>query len=165
MLLMKSGGTIPLGILIHHAARLMQKRFELRAADYGLSSAQWRLLVRLIKDEGVAQKRLAELLEIEPISVSRLLDRMEEGGWIERRASSEDRRVRMVFATEKARGAFGKVKEVAGTIYDEALAGLSEAERKTLVHALETIVANLADGEPVCGAPGRDDATAARETN
>ena len=82
---MKSGGTIPLGILIHHAARLMQKRFELRAAEYGLSSAQWRLLVRLIKDEGVAQKRLAEVLEIEPISVSRLLDRMEEGDWIERK--------------------------------------------------------------------------------
>ena len=57
---------------------LMRKRFEARASGLGLSSAQWRLLVRVAKEDGVAQARLAELLEIEPISVSRLVDRMEE---------------------------------------------------------------------------------------
>ena len=83
---MNSDGIDRLGFLIHDAQRLMRKRFETRGAAYGLSSAQWRLMVRLVKEEGVEpQARLAELLEIEPISVSRLLDRMEEGGWIERR--------------------------------------------------------------------------------
>ena len=86
MALMKHGdGTERLGFLIHDAARLMRKRFEMRAAGHDLSAAQWRLLFRIVKEEGMAQARLAELLEIEPISVSRLLDRMEEGGWIERR--------------------------------------------------------------------------------
>lgn len=86
---MELDGTERLGFLIHDAARLMRKRFETLGRRHGLSSAQWRLLVRVVKDEGVAQARLAELLEVEPISVSRLLDRMEEAGWIERRQGSD----------------------------------------------------------------------------
>ena len=102
----------------------MRKRFETKGRSLGLSSAQWRLMVRLVKEEGVAQARLAELLEIEPISVSRLLDRMEEGGWIERRPDATDRRVRMIFPTDKSRDAFASIKSVAGEVYEEALAGL-----------------------------------------
>ena len=105
MPLMVTDGIDRLGFLIHDATRLLRKRFEARASGLGLSSAQWRLLVRVAKEEGVAQARLAELLEIEPISVSRLVDRMEEGGWIERRPDATDRRVRMIFPTAKgARG-------------------------------------------------------------
>ena len=89
MALMTTDGIDRLGFLIHDSARLLRKRFEEKGRAYGLSAAQWRLLVRLVKEEGVAQARLAELLEIEPISVSRLLDRMEEGGWIERRAGRQ----------------------------------------------------------------------------
>ena len=128
MPLMNSDGTDRLGFLIHDAQRLLRKRFETRARGYGLSAAQWRLLVRLVKDEGVAAGAAAELLEIEPISVSRLLDRMEEGGWVERRQDASDRRVRMIFPTDKSRSAFAAVKSVAGDVYEEALAGLS-AER------------------------------------
>src|SRR5690606_9656687 len=114
--------------------------------------AQWRLLVRLIKEEGVAQARLAELLEIEAISLSGLLDRMEEGGWIERRADASDRRVRMIFPTGKSRQAFAAIKGVAGEVYDLALAGLTAEEKLTLVKGLNTIITNLADGEtPACG--------------
>ena len=100
-----------------------------------------------LKEEGVAQARLAELLEIEPISVSRLLDRMEEGGWIERRQDSTDRRVRMIFPTEKTRAVFAEVKAVAGEVYERALAGLSTEERLATVHGLRTIVENLSAGE------------------
>ena len=88
-----------IGFLIHDVQRLMRKRFEARASGLGLSSAQWRLLVRVAKEDGVAQARLAELLEIEPISVSRLVDRMEEFGWVERRRSTEDRRRQGLFLT------------------------------------------------------------------
>ena len=83
-----------LGLLIHDSARLMRRRFDARASAHGLSSAQWRLLVRVAKEPGIAQARIAELLEIEPISVSRLVDRMEDSGWIERRPDPADRRVR-----------------------------------------------------------------------
>ncbi len=145
---MVTDGIDRLGFLIHDAARLLRKRFEAKGSAYGLSAAQWRLLVRLVKDEGVAQARLAELLEIEPISVSRLLDRMEEGGWIERRQDASDRRVRIIFPTDKSREAFAAIKSVAGEVYDLALAGLSAEEKRTLVKSLNAIITNLSDGEP-----------------
>ena len=151
MALMTNDGTERLGFLLHDAARLMRKRFEMRGSVYGLSAAQWRLLVRVVKDEGVAQARLAELLEIEPISVSRLIDRMEEGGWIERRQDASDRRVRTIFPTDKSRDAFAAIKGAAGEVYDLALAGLTAEERQTLVKGLNTIITNLAEGEtPAC---------------
>lgn len=140
-------GTDRLGFLLHDATRLLRKRFEARGSRYGLSSAQWRLLVRLVKEEGVAQARLAELLEIEPISVSRLIDRMEQAGWVERRHDPADRRVRMVFPTGQAREAYGEVKSVAGEVYAEALAGLSDEEKRILIRGLDRITTNLADDE------------------
>lgn len=140
-------GTDRLGFLIQDAARLMRKRFEARGSQYGPSAAQWRLLFRLVKEEGVAQARLAELLEIEPISVSRLLDRMEDGGWIERRPDAADRGVRMVFPTPKAREAYGVVKSMAGEVYEEALAGVPDEARRALIEALEAISKNLSDSE------------------
>ncbi len=153
MRLMNNEGVDRLGFLIHDAARLMRRTFEQRGSEYGLSAAQWRLLVRLIKEEGVAQARLAELLEIEPISVSRLLDRMEEAGWVERRQGTSDRRVRMVFPTDKTRDVFTKIKAVAGDVYERALTGLTPDERQATIHGLRVIVDNLSAGdtaEPNC---------------
>jgi DNA-binding MarR family transcriptional regulator len=153
MRLMTTDGTDRLGFLLHDAARLMRKRFEARGSAYGLSAAQWRLLVRVVKDEGVAQARLAELLEIEPISVSRLIDRMEEGGWIERRQDAGDRRVRMIFPTTRSREVFAAIKSVAGDVYEEALKGLSPQERRATIHGLNTIIENLSGEEAsACGA-------------
>lgn len=147
MALMTTDGTDRLGFLIHDAARLMRKRFEKRAGGYGLSAAQWRLLARVVKDEGVPQARLAELLEIEPISVSRLIDRMEEGGWIERRQDEKDRRVRTIHPTHKSRDAFAAIKGLAGEVYEDALAGLSTEARRKTIEGLRAIVENLSDGE------------------
>lgn len=148
---MTSDGIDRLGFLIHDAQRLLRKRFEARGAEYGLSAAQWRLLVRLVKDEGAPQARLAELLEIEPISVSRLLDRMEAGGWIVRRQDVSDRRIRMIFPTDKSRAAFAAVKSIAGEVYEQALAGLPGEDRRALIRGLSCIVENLSDGEmPSC---------------
>jgi DNA-binding MarR family transcriptional regulator len=147
MPLMNTDGIERLGFLIHDSARLMRKRFEAKGSAYGLSAAQWRLLVRVVKEEGIAQARIAELLEIEPISVSRLLDRMEEGGWIERRPDATDRRVRMIFPTDKSRETFAAIKSVAGEVYDAALAGLDADEKRALIKCLSTIITNLSDAE------------------
>lgn len=144
---MVSEGIDRLGFLIHDVHRLMRKRFEARAGESGLSSAQWRLMVRVAKEEGIAQARLAELLEIEPISVSRLIDRMEEGGWIERRSDAADRRVRTIYPTQKAKDAYAHIKGIAGDVYEQSLAGLSAGDKAALIKGLTTMVANLADGE------------------
>jgi DNA-binding MarR family transcriptional regulator len=161
---MKKDGHHSLGFLIHDAARLLRKRFEERAAGTGLSSAQWRLLFRLVREEGVPQARLAEILEIEPISVSRLLDRMEDGGWIERRPHATDRRVRVIYATDRARDAFGEIKGMVEEIYDEALAGLTAEARRMLIASLEQVRANLADDEAGCD-PGAVDGSATQQTD
>lgn len=146
---MENGGIDRLGFLIHDAARLLRKRFEKRGSQHGLSAAQWRLLVRVVKEEGIAQARLAEFLEIEPISVSRLIDRMEEAGWIERRADPRDRRIRTIFPTPRSRDAYGEIKSHAGEVYEEALASLPLEGRRALIAGLDLIISNLSDGDAV----------------
>lgn len=141
---MKCENTSTLGFLLHDATRLIRRRFELRGQAFGLSSAQWRLMVHLVREGAASQARIAELLEIEPISVSRLVDRMEQAGWVERGTDPNDRRVRLLRPSEKAMGAFAEVKAVAGEIYEEALSGLSADERDILMRGLATVAANLA---------------------
>jgi len=148
---LKSSEVERLGFLLHNIPRLVRKRFEGQGNPHGLSVAQWRLLSWILKGHGANQARLAELLEIEPISVSRLLDRMEESGWVERRQGVEDRRVRMVFATPKACEAHKEMKKLAVQIYEEALAGIDEQQRGALMAALEKMAENLSDGDAPCG--------------
>lgn len=139
-----------LGLLLHDAARAVRKRFEARAEAYGLTSAQWRMLLRVCKtDGGAPQSHFADLLEIEPISVSRLLDRMEALGWVTRAPDPKDRRVRRVFPTAKALDAFATFKPVADEVYAEALAGIAPDQRATLLDLLAVIVANLAKAEDI----------------
>ncbi len=137
-----------LGLLLHDASRLIRRRFEARSGEYGLTSAQWRMLLLVCKSEGGAQQsRFAELLDIEPISASRLIDRMEAQGWVNRAPDPNDRRVRRVLPTEKALAAFAHVKTHADAVYAEALNGLSEAQRAELIAALRMIAANLSKAE------------------
>lgn len=140
---MKTLKTNTLGFLLHDASRLLRRRFEARGQRHGLSSAQWRLLVHLAREGSASQARIAELLEIEPISVSRLVDRMEQAGWVERGSDPNDRRVRLLQPSQKAMDAFEEVRLIAGEIYDRALEGLDAGERALLMRGLETVVANL----------------------
>lgn len=140
------------GFLIHDAARLMRRRFEARGHELGLSAAQWRAMVWLVRQGPMTQAKLAEILEIEPISVSRLIDRMELGGWAMRKADPNDRRTRMVEATEMAKTAFAGVKAMAGSVFEDAMAGLSETQRSQLMDALEIVIENLSKPEADTGA-------------
>ncbi len=144
-------GTDSLGFLLHDATRLVRRRFEARAADLGLTSAQWRALVHVLRAGRASQARLAERLEIEPISVSRLIDRMVEGGWVTRDADPTDRRARIVVPTDKSLKTFEEARDLAEVVYAQALAGLSPETRQTLMGALRTIVSNLSEpGETPC---------------
>ena len=73
------------GFLLHDIARLMRKRFDARVRNSGLTRAQWQMLMALKRLEGANQATLADALDLEPITVGRLIDRMEEAGWVERR--------------------------------------------------------------------------------
>ncbi len=146
------------GPLLHDAARLLRKRFELRGRDMGLSSAQWRLLIRLLRDGPSTQARLAELLEVEPISISRLVDRMAAAGWVERHKDPNDRRVHIVAPTGKALSARELIREIAGGVYAEATIGLGDDARGQMISSLRMIVANLSKcDDPSGGQPAHED--------
>ena len=148
--------------LLQDAARKIWTRFEQRTASHGLSAAQWRLLGHLLREGPSTQTALAALLEVEPISVSRLIDRMEQGGWLHREAHPDDRRARIVMATDKARRIAPEAKEIVAALYDEALAGLSDDDRRVLQAALVKIIDNLKAPDPGPDAGNTPEALPAR---
>ncbi len=139
------------GPLVHDAARLMRRRFEARGKAMGLSSAQWRLLIRLLRDGPTTQARLADILEVEPISISRLVDRTVSAGWVERQKDPKDRRVHIVAPTEKALGARDAIREIANEVYAEATVGLGDDARRQMISALRLIVDNLSQCDDPAG--------------
>src|SRR5260221_11485482 len=90
------------GFLLYDAARLYRRDFERRAKQLGLTRAQWSVLAHLARNEGTNQAAAADVLEIEPITLVRLLDRLEASGWVESRADPNDRRARLLYLTDKA---------------------------------------------------------------
>ena len=94
-----------LGFLLHDVARLLRKRFEQRARDLGLTRSQWQTLAYLNRNEGIHQSGLADILEIEPITLVRILDRLEERGLVERRRHPTDRRIWLLYLKDAARPA------------------------------------------------------------
>ncbi len=144
---MKNDRTENFGLLLHDTARLLRKQFEARGREMGLSSAQWRLLVRLWREGEATQARLADLMEVEPISVSRLVDRMVVAGWIERRPHPTDRRTNLIVPTARALRARDAIKEMAGEIYEAAMTGLTTQDRRQLMAMLTQVEANLSRTE------------------
>lgn len=141
-----------LGGLVSDVARLLRKRFDQRAKDLGLRPAQYYLLGKLARNEGINQVGLAEILEIEPITLARLVDRMEAGGWLERRPDPADRRARRLYLTKKSRPVLARMRVIASGVYEEALTGLAPAARERLIDALVRARRNLGD-EPVDALP------------
>ena len=133
------------GFLIHEVARLLRKDFDQRAKDLGLTQVQWRALAYLSKNEGMKQVELAELLEIQPISLARLVDRLADSGWVERRADPDDRRAQRLFLMPEAKPLLQQIKNIASQTRKNALKGLSNSEYQTLIDALILVKGNLLD--------------------
>ncbi|WP_019447370.1 MarR family transcriptional regulator [Cupriavidus sp. BIS7] len=132
------------GFLVADVGRLSGKRFDdLARATLDLTRAQYRALAYLRHYGEINQASLADLMEVAPISAGRLLDRMEEGGWIVRRSNAEDRRERMVSVTEKAEQALDAAREVGDVVTDQALNGFSAAEADQFIGFLQRARANL----------------------
>jgi MarR family transcriptional regulator for hemolysin len=134
---------LTLGFLLNDSARLLRRNFNRRVQSLGLTQAQWRLLARIAMDEGARQAQIAEILEMQPISVARLIDRMEAAGWVQRRPDPSDRRAVNLYLTEKAEPILDEMWARAEETQALALAGLSPSAREELNRALETIRENL----------------------
>ncbi|MBB4097281.1 MarR family winged helix-turn-helix transcriptional regulator [Sphingomonas kyeonggiensis] len=135
--------TESLGFLLSDTARLLRRRFDERARSSGASVAQWRMLKTLHRHPGLNQGQLAEQLEVEPITACRMIDRLEEAGFVERRRDPADRRAWRIHLTDKADPVLDDLQELAGVMIEDALQGLSSAQREQLVGSLEAIRANL----------------------
>jgi DNA-binding MarR family transcriptional regulator len=135
-----------IGALLHDVARLMRRRFDRRARQTGLplTRHQARALLLIARNEGLRQAAVATMLDIEPIALSRVLDRLHEEGLVERRPDANDRRVRTLWLTPRAWEVINQVLAINAGIREEACAGLSPAARDALMQALGRMKENLA---------------------
>lgn len=133
-----------LGFLLADVYRLMRRAFQQRLDGSALTVAQARTLVYVSRYEGVRQVELAELLEIQPITVARLIDQLSQLGLVERRVDAADRRAYRIHLTPQAAPRLADVEAVAAAVRGEALRGLSKEESATVMSALRKIRGNLA---------------------
>jgi len=143
-----------LGALLHDVARLFRRGFERRARETGLplTRHQARVLLCIARNEGASQAAVATLLDIEPIALVRMLDRLHEEGWVERRPHSTDRRVRTLWLTPSGWAAMKRILEINHSVREEACAGLAPGPREALIQALGEIKANLTLNEEAAAA-------------
>lgn len=136
-----------LGFVLNDVARLLRKRFEqrARAAKLGLTRAQSSVLAYLARQEGINQAALAQTLEIEPITLARLVDRLQAAALVERRPDPGDRRARLLYLTAAAYPLLDRIFALAADVREEALAGVPEADRARLVDMLLAMKVNLLD--------------------
>ena len=151
-----------LGFILNDTARLLRKRFEQRARHLGLTRAQWQAIAYLARNEGIQQSALAEILEIEPITLGRTLDRLEAADLIERRRHAADRRVWLLYLKPKAHALMEDMFGIGDATRAEALAGVSEQDRATLTRILISMKANLAEA---CARPVEEPQRVRRASN
>ena len=132
-----------LGFVLHDVARFLRKRFEQHARGLGLTRSQWQVLAFLAPNEGIHQGGLAEILEIEPITLVRILDKLESRGLIERRQHPTDRRIWLLHLTAEAHPILVRMRALGDMTRSEALAGIPEAEREQLLGMLTIMKKNL----------------------
>src|SRR5204862_5916791 len=133
------------GFLVHDVSRLIKRRFERRARQIGLpiTRQQAAVVLNIAGNEGVSQAEVAAWLDIEPIALVRMLDKLHEEGLVERRAHPTDRRIRTLWLTPAARPVIERILIINVAIREEAFAGLPARARDTVINILDGIKDNL----------------------
>lgn len=131
------------GFLVADITRLLRERFNGTAQSVGLTLAQARALAYLARHEGISQVALARLLEVQPITLLRQLDRLADSGLIERRPHPADRRAQQLFLCPAAKALFDQLADIGSNLTETALAGLDSDDRASLFRLLGRIKQNL----------------------
>ena len=124
-------------------ARLIRAYADRQAARYGITRAQWAVLTKVERFEGMNQSELAEQMEMQPITLTRLVDRLCDNGWIERRDDETDRRVNRLYLRKAARPLLAKLSGLRSEITATAVEGIGQADAHRLLTQLETIKENV----------------------
>ncbi len=132
-----------IGYLLSDRARLLRRAFDARVRELGLTGPQARLLLSLLRTEGENQGFYADRLDVEPITLCRMVDRMEEAGFVERRRDPADRRAWLIHATPHTHDISERLLRCVDGLVDEMLAGIAPAERDRFAGILTTIGDNL----------------------
>ncbi len=123
--------------------RLVRAYADREAARYGITRAQWAVLAKVQRFEGMKQSELAEQMEMQPITLTRLIDRLCDNGWIERRSDDTDRRVNRLYLRKAARPLLAKLAGLKAELTATALEGISPSDANRLLIQLETIKENV----------------------
>jgi DNA-binding MarR family transcriptional regulator len=123
--------------------RLVRAYADKQAARYGITRAQWAVLAKVERAEGLKQTELAEQMEMQPITLTRLIDRLCDNGWIERRSDDSDRRVNRLYLLKAARPLLCKLSGLRSELTATALQGINPADAHRLLGNLETIKENV----------------------
>jgi DNA-binding MarR family transcriptional regulator len=134
---------ISFGYLLSDVTLLFRKHFDRRAVKFGLTRAQWRATKMLYHREGLRQAELAEFLEMEPIAVGRVIDRLQAAGFVERRPDPKDRRAWRLYTTEQARVIIDDMESIARELRKDATRGIDPDELRQALAVINRIKDNL----------------------
>lgn len=132
-----------LGFVISDVARLIRRNFNRRVQHLGLTQAQWQVLAHLARHEGIRQIQLADVLDMQPISVARIIDRMEAAGWVERRPDPADRRAVNLYLAPKASPILEQMWQHGAETRQQALQHIPVNQQELLLQLLLTMRENL----------------------
>jgi MarR family transcriptional regulator for hemolysin len=129
---------------IAETAHALRKAFDRRASALGVTRAQWKVLFRLTRFPGLRQVELADMLDVEPITLCRIVDRLEEAGLVERQRDPEDRRAWRLHVTDKAKPLVERLKSLGSELVDEAFADIDRSELDQVRGVLARVRENVA---------------------
>ncbi|MEO8361642.1 MAG: MarR family winged helix-turn-helix transcriptional regulator [Vicinamibacteria bacterium] len=132
-----------LGFLLGDISRLMRQKFRAQIEGSSLTPSQAKALIHVSRNEGIRQVDLAEMMEVQPITLARLLDNLVAAGTVERRADPADRRAYRIFLTDAAAPHLAAIHHVADALQADALRTLSKAQAASVMAALRAMRENL----------------------
>ena len=136
-------------IVLADVARMLRTRVDQRARAYTMTRAQWIILVRLERQPGLSQNELAALVEVEPITIARLIDRLEARGFVERRPDASDRRIKRLHLTEAAAPMLNEIAKARVELNAMLISGVSQETLAATIDCLLHMKTNMTAGP--CG--------------
>lgn len=135
----------PIGFLLNDTARLYRRAFNARTREEGFTALQWRLMMYIKREPGIRQGPVAELIEVEPITLSRMVDRLQDARLVERRPDPSDRRAWLLYLTPQAEQMMTGVRHVIDELAVTAMDGLTPQEQAELTRLVSKVRANLSN--------------------